>query len=93
MEKTQPTSQALRRLEFEKTMKLKKEKNSNIVNFEVSQFAKKIESIENQIKNLWTEISSSKISKIKRSQIAKINESLVVHVYELEKLRKNLDSL
>lgn len=60
---------------------------------EIDRFSKKIRYIENELKVLSSEILSSNLSKERRYQLQKINESLKVQLISLEKLRKNLDSL
>lgn len=60
---------------------------------EIDRFSKKIRYIENELKVLSSEILTSNLSRERRYQLQKINESLKVQLISLEKLRKNLDSL
>jgi len=60
---------------------------------EIDKFSKKIKYIENELKSLSSEISTSNLSRERRYNLQKINESLRVQLVCLERLRKSLDSL
>jgi len=60
---------------------------------EAERFTKKIYAIENEIKNLASEMVKSKLSRERRQQIQKLNLTLHEQLAVFEKIRKSLDSL
>ena len=60
---------------------------------EAEKFTKRIYAIENEIKNLASEMIKSKLSRERRQQIQKLNLTLHDQLAVLEKVRKTLDSL
>ena len=60
---------------------------------EIDIFSKKIRYIENELKSLASDIFTSNLSRERRYNLQKINESLKFQLATLEKLRKDLDSL
>jgi vacuolar-type H+-ATPase subunit E/Vma4 len=60
---------------------------------EAEKFTKRIYAIENEIKNLASEMVKSKLSRERRQQIQKLNLTLHEQLAVFEKIRKSLDSL